>query len=30
MDDIKVVLMELVTAERRCRDTLKELDEHED
>ena len=30
MDDIKVVLMELVTAERRCHDTLKELDEHED
>lgn len=27
MDDIKVVLMELVTAERRCRDTLKNLDE---
>ncbi|AOT08884.1 MULTISPECIES: MerR family transcriptional regulator [Pseudoalteromonas] len=25
MDDIKVVLMELVTAERRCLDTLKEL-----
>ncbi|WP_440053210.1 MerR family transcriptional regulator [Pseudoalteromonas sp. T1lg65] len=25
MDDIKVVLMELVTAERRCRDTLAEL-----
>jgi hypothetical protein len=25
-----VVLMELVTAERRCRDTLKALDEHED
>jgi hypothetical protein len=29
MDDIKVVLMELVTAERRCHDTLKELQEHE-
>ncbi|KAF7786249.1 MULTISPECIES: MerR family DNA-binding transcriptional regulator [Pseudoalteromonas] len=27
MDDIKVVLMELVTAERRCLDTLKNLDE---
>jgi DNA-binding transcriptional MerR regulator len=27
MDDIKVVLMELVTAERRCKDTLKKLDE---
>ena len=27
MDDIKVVLMELVTAERRCRDTLKNLDD---
>lgn len=27
MDDIKVVLMELVTAERRCRDTLKSLEE---
>ncbi|BBN81450.1 MerR family transcriptional regulator [Pseudoalteromonas sp. A25] len=27
MDDIKVVLMELVTAERRCRDTLKNLEE---
>ncbi|ASD67189.1 MULTISPECIES: MerR family DNA-binding transcriptional regulator [Pseudoalteromonas] len=26
MDDIKVVLMELVTAERRCRDTLHELE----
>ncbi|ATC94630.1 MerR family transcriptional regulator [Pseudoalteromonas tunicata] len=25
MDDIKVVLMELVTAERRCHDTLKSL-----
>ncbi|PAJ73970.1 MerR family transcriptional regulator [Pseudoalteromonas sp. NBT06-2] len=25
MDDIKVVLMELVTAEKRCRDTLKNL-----
>ena len=30
MDDIKVVLMELVTAERRCHDTLKELEKHED
>ena len=30
MDDIKVVLMELVTAERRCRDTLKGLEELED
>ena len=28
MDDIKVVLMELVTAERRCRDTLKNLDDN--
>ncbi len=27
MDDIKVVLMELSTAERRCRDTLKNLEE---
>lgn len=27
MDDIKVVLMELVTAERRCRDTLNKIDE---
>ncbi|MEI5638791.1 MULTISPECIES: MerR family transcriptional regulator [unclassified Pseudoalteromonas] len=27
MDDIKVVLMELVTAERRCRDTLNELEQ---
>ncbi|KAF7773785.1 MerR family DNA-binding transcriptional regulator [Pseudoalteromonas citrea] len=27
MDDIKVVLMELVTAERRCRDTLGNLEE---
>jgi DNA-binding transcriptional MerR regulator len=27
MDDIKVVLMELVTAERRCLDTLKNLEE---
>ncbi len=27
MDDIKVVLMELVTAERRCKDTLKRLDD---
>ena len=27
MDDIKVVLMELVTAERRCRVTLKNLDD---
>ena len=27
MDDIKVVLMELVTAERRCRDTLSKIDE---
>ncbi|MFC0117325.1 MerR family transcriptional regulator [Pseudoalteromonas xiamenensis] len=26
MDDIKVVLMELVTAERRCRDTLKNVE----
>jgi DNA-binding transcriptional MerR regulator len=25
MDDIKVVLMELMTAEKRCRDTLKSL-----
>jgi DNA-binding transcriptional MerR regulator len=25
MDDIKVVLMELMTAERRCRDTLKDV-----
>ena len=29
MDDIKVVLMELVTADRRCHDTLQELQEHE-
>ncbi|MGP9671144.1 MerR family transcriptional regulator [Pseudoalteromonas sp. AOP31-A2-14] len=27
MDDIKVVLMELVTAERRCRETLNNLDD---
>lgn len=27
MDDIKVVLMELVTAERRCKDTLTKLNE---
>jgi DNA-binding transcriptional MerR regulator len=27
MDDIKVVLMELVTAERRCRDTLNNLED---
>ena len=25
MDDIKVVLMELVTAEKRCRETLSHL-----
>ena len=27
MDDIKVVLMELVTAEKRCHDTLKNLED---
>jgi hypothetical protein len=28
MDDIKVVLMELVTVEKRCRDTLADAKHH--